>query len=102
VGKDDALKIVFSEDRDFGVEFSDEFLASSVEEQTEALKALLRKRLESAFSTQDVSTSAAENEIAILLLETFLAKLRRGERIEKGTDIGMYLEDLELPFNTWD
>lgn len=102
MGKDDAFHVVFSEDEEFRVEFSDEFLASSVEEQTKALKALLRKSLEAPVFTSDVSKTAAENEIIIVLLETFLAKLRRGERIEGATDIDVYLEDLEMPFNTWD
>jgi uncharacterized protein YeaO (DUF488 family) len=102
MAQNDSLRVVFSEDEKFSVEFSDEFLASSVEEQTKALKALLRKSLEAPVSTLDVSKTAAENEIVIVLLETFLAKLRRGERIEGATDIGIYLEDLEMPFNVWD
>ncbi|UCD86950.1 MAG: hypothetical protein JSV01_04050 [Desulfobacterales bacterium] len=100
--QNDSLRVVFSEDKKFSVEFSDAFLASSVDEQMNALKALLRKRLETPVFTQDVNEAAAENEIVIVLLETFLAKLRRGERIKRDTDIGVYLEDLEMPFNTWD
>jgi hypothetical protein len=100
--QNDSLRVVFSEDKKFSVEFSDGFLASSVDEQMNALKALLRKRLETPVFTQDVNETTAENEIVIVLLETFLAKLRRGERIKRDTDIGVYLEDLEMPFNTWD
>jgi hypothetical protein len=33
MGKDDAFRVVFSEDKNFGMEFSDEFLASSIEKQ---------------------------------------------------------------------
>jgi hypothetical protein len=102
MAQDDALRVLFSEDGKLGVEFSDEFLASSVDEQMEALKALLRKRLEAPVFTQDVNEAAAENEIIIVMLETFLAKLRRGERIKKDTAVGIYLEDLEMPYNTWD
>ncbi len=102
MGQDDSLRVVFSEDKKLSVEFSDAFLAASVDEQMDALKALLRKRLEAAGFIQDVDEAAAENEIVIVLLETFLAKLRRGERIKRDTDIGVYLEDLEMPFNTWD
>ena len=102
MGKDDAFRIVFSEDKRLGVEFSDEFLASSLEEQMERLKALLREKHMAPFSAEDVSQTAAEHEIMIVLIEVFLAKLRRGERIEKDTSVGMSLQDLEMPFNTWD
>ena len=102
MAQDDALRVVFSDDGKLGVEFSDEFLASSVEEQTKALKALLRKSMEAPSYTVEITRAAAENEIIIVLLETFLAKLRRGERIEEDTGVGIYLEDLEMPFNTWD
>ena len=100
--KDDACRIVFSKDTDFSVEFSDEFLDASVEEQMEMLKALLRDRLAPPVSAQQVTENAAENEITILLLESMLAQLRRGERIEADTKIGVFLDDLELPFNVWD
>ena len=102
MGKDDAFRVVFSEDKNFGMEFSDEFLASSIEKQMEVLKALLREKMVAPVSAEDVSKTAAENEIMIILLETFLAKLRRGERIERDTSIGIFLEDLETPFNVWD
>jgi len=68
----------------------------------EVLKALLREKHLAPFSAEDVGRTDAENEIMIILLETFLAKLRRGERIERGTDIRMDFEDLETPFNIWD
>ena len=102
MGKDDAFRVVFSEDKNFGMEFSDEFLASSIEKQMETLKALLREKLMAPVSAEDVSQTAAENEIMIILIEVFLGKLRRGERIEKDTSVGMSLQDLEMPFNTWD
>ena len=102
MGKDDAFRVVFSEDKNLGMEFSDEFLASSIEKQMEVLKALLREKHVAPVSAEDVSRMDAENEIMIILLETFLAKLRRGERIEGGTDIGIVFEDLETPFNVWD
>ena len=102
MGKKDHFRIAFSEDKAFAVEFSDEFLSSSVDGQMDMLKALLREKLAVPFSGEDVSLGAAENEIAIVLIETFLAKLRRGERIEKDTKIDMSLQDLETPFNTWD
>ena len=98
----DTFRIVFSEDNTLSVEFSDEFLDSSLEVQMDFLKALLRERLGAPFSAQDVSKEAAENEISIVLLESFIAQLRRGERIQKGASVGLSLEDLEMPFNTWD
>ena len=102
MGKDDALHIEFSKNMDFSMEFSDEFLAASLEEQMEMLKALLRDRLAAPTSSQDVSEEAAENEITIVLLEACLAKLRQGERIQKDTSVGVFMDDLELPFNVWD
>ena len=102
MGKDDVFRVVFSDDKTFGVEFSDEFIDSSLEEQMEVLKALLREKHLAPFSAEDVGRTDAENEIMIILLETFLAKLRRGERIERGTDIGINFEDLETPCNVWD
>jgi hypothetical protein len=100
--KDDACRIVFSEDTGFSVEFSDEFLGASVEGQLEQMKAALRERMAVPVSDQDISRAAADNEITILLIETFLAKLRRGERIEKDTNIELDFDALEKPFNTWD
>ncbi|MBW1771178.1 MAG: hypothetical protein JRJ17_08530 [Deltaproteobacteria bacterium] len=102
MGKDDGFRVVFSDDKTFGVEFSDEFIDSSLEEQMEVLKALLREKHLTPFSAEDVGRTDAENEIMVILLETFLAKLRRGERIERGTDIGIDFADLETPFNIWD
>jgi hypothetical protein len=100
--KNDACSITFSKDMDFKMEFSDEFLDASLEEQMDILKALLRDRLAAPFSAQDVSEGAAQNEITIVLLEACLGKLRLGERIEKDTNVGVFFDDLELPFNVWD
>lgn len=102
MGKDEAFCVVFSEDKNFGMEFSDEFLGMSVEKQMETLKALLREKHLAPVSAENVSKTVAESEIIIILLESLLAKLRRGERIEMDTSVGVFLEDLELPFNTWD
>jgi hypothetical protein len=102
MNKDDAFRIVSSEDEGFGVEFSEEFLDSSVEEQMEQLKALLREKMDLPASDQDLSTTMAENEITIILIETFLAKLRRGERIQENTQIDLDFDALEKPFNVWD
>ena len=100
--QDHAFRIIFSEDEQFGVEFSEQFLCASVEDQTEQLKALLREKMALPVSGENISRAAAENEIAILLIETFLAKLRHGERIQKDTAIGLDFAALEMPLNTWD
>jgi hypothetical protein len=90
---EDLFRVEFSEDT-VGVEFSEDFLSLSREEQIEALQAFRSKRMLEPFSTQDVSKEAAKGEIAMILAETLLTKLKRGERIEKGSTIDISLDEL--------
>ena len=87
----------FSEDGSVSVEFSEKFLSLSHAEQVQALEAFLwRKTLEPS-PTPDVDEAMAHHEITIILAESLLAKLRRGERIEKNADIEISIGDLMPP-----
>jgi hypothetical protein len=104
MGQEDAFHITFSEEGNLGVVFSDEFLSASVEGQTELLKVLLREKMFSPRESEGdgVSRADAEHEITIILLETFLSKLRSGEHIDKDTEISLNFDELEKPINSWD
>ncbi len=92
--KEDLFQVEFSEDGRMGIEFSEDFLSSSLEEQGLALEDFLRKKNLEPSSMQEVNKAMAHNEITIIVTEIMLAKLKRGERIERGTDIDISLDEL--------
>ncbi|MBE9582065.1 MAG: hypothetical protein IMF18_10650, partial [Proteobacteria bacterium] len=59
---EDLFRVEFSEDGNLGVEFSEDFLSSSQEEQIQALEAFFwRKTLEPS-PTQEVNSTMAQHE----------------------------------------
>ena len=84
---EDLVRVEFSEDGSLGVEFSESFLSSSHEEQIEALEAFFwRKTLEPS-DAQEVNKAMTEHEIMMIVAETVLAKLKRGERLDRDGNI---------------
>ncbi|MBN1840886.1 MAG: hypothetical protein JW883_01220 [Deltaproteobacteria bacterium] len=91
---EDLFRVEFSEDGSLGVEFSEDFLSSSQEEQIQALEAFFwRKTLEPS-PTLEVNKAMTEHEITIIVAETILAKLKRGERLERDSNIDISWEEL--------
>ncbi len=86
--------IHFADDNSVEVEFEDGFLSLSQDEQLESIDGFYRKKMSEPLSTTDVSRSAAENEMTMILAESILAKLKCGERIEKDSGIEISLEKL--------
>lgn len=89
---EDLFRVEFSEDGNLGVEFSEDFLSSSQDDQLQAVEAFFWKKMSEP--AQDVSAAAAKNEIVIILAEALLGKLKRGERIDKDSDIDISLEEI--------
>lgn len=95
--RDDPFRLEFSEDGSLGVEFSHDFVSLSHEEQIETLEAFFWKKMWESAPTQDVNKAMAQHEMTIIFAESFLAKLKRGEPLEKDADIDLSLEDLMTP-----
>ncbi len=95
--KEVPFKVHFEDDNSLGVEFEDGFLSLPQDKQLEAIEGFYGEKMSEPYSAEDVSRSAARNEMTIILAETILAKLKRGERIEKGSDIDISLEELMSP-----
>ena len=91
---EDLFCVEFSQDGSLGVEFSEDFLSSSHEEQLKALEAFFWKKSLEPSPTQEVNNAMAQHEITIILAESLMARLKRGERIERDADIDISLEDL--------
>jgi hypothetical protein len=91
----------FSEDGGIDVAFSEEFLSLSREAQLHTLEAFFSETV-SKPCAQEVDRAAAEEEITILLAQSLLAKLKRGERIEKEAKLDISLEELMDPDGIWD
>lgn len=91
---EDLIRVEFSEDGGLGVRFSESFLSSSHEEQLQALEAFFWKKTLEPSTTHQVDKAMTEHEIMMIVAETLLAKLRRGERLERDSNIDILLEDL--------
>lgn len=91
---EDVLCVEFSEDGSLGVEFSEDFLSSSLEEQIQGLEAFFWKKTLEPSPTQEVNKEMTQHEITIILAQAMLAKLKAGERIESDTHIDISLEEL--------
>jgi hypothetical protein len=99
---EDLFYLEFSGDGGIEVAFSEAFLSFSREEQVQALEAFFSKKMSEPFSAEDIGKAAAKEEITIILAESLLAKLKRGERIERDTNIDISLEELTDPDGVWD
>jgi flagellar capping protein FliD len=94
MGTEDVLCVQFSEDGSLGVEFSEDFLSSSLEEQIQSLEAFFWEKTLEPSSTQEVNREMTQHEITIILAQAMLAKLKRGERIDGDTHMDISLEEL--------
>jgi len=92
--KEDPFRVIVSEDNHVGVEFSEAFLALSMEEQLKAIEAFYRQKSSEPQAAFDVSKEAVKHEMTIVLAESMLANLKRGEPVEKDGQIKFNLEDL--------
>ena len=92
--KEDPFRVIVSEDNHVGVEFSEAFLALSMEEQLKAIEAFYRQKSSEPQAAFDVSKEAVKHEMTIVLAESMLANLKRGEPVERNGQIKFNLEDL--------
>jgi hypothetical protein len=88
------LGVEFSEDGSLGVQFSEDFLSSSLEEQIQSLEAFFWEKTLEPSPTQEVNKEMTQHEITIILAQAMLAKLKRGERIDSDTHMDISLEEL--------
>lgn len=95
--RNDPFRLELSEDESLSVEFSHEFVSLSHAEQIETLEAFFWKKMQEPAPTQDVNKAMAQHEMTIIFAESFLAKLKRGERLDNDADIDLSLEDLMSP-----
>lgn len=88
------FRIEFPEEGGLGIEFSDDFVSLSQEEQIRALESFFWEKTSEPSPAQGVDEAMAQHEIAMVIVEALLAKLKRGERIEEGADLDISLGDL--------
>ena len=91
---EDLFRVEFLEDGDLGVEFSEGFLSSSQDDQLQAVEAFFWKKTLEPSPTLEVNKAMTEHEITIIVAETILAKLKRGERLERDSNIDISWEEL--------
>ena len=94
MGTEDVLGVEFLEDGSLGVEFSEDFLSSSLEEQIQSLEAFFWEKTLEPSPTQEVNKEMTQHEITIILAQAMLAKLKRGERIESDMHMDISLGEL--------
>ncbi len=90
----DLFHLEFSENGSLSIEFSGDFLSLSQEEQLRALESFFWEKTWEPSPTEEVSETMAQHEIRVIVAETLLAKLKRGERIEADADIDISFGDL--------
>lgn len=95
--QEDPFTVVLTEDNALGVEFSEPFLGLTIEEQTKAIREFFWEKTSEPDVSGDVGKEAFVKEAAIILAETFLNKLTRGEAITNNTEFDISLEELMTP-----
>jgi hypothetical protein len=95
VMKEDPFQVVVSEDNHVGVEFSEAFLALSIEEQLKAMEGFYWKKTLEPQAAFDVGIETVKHEWTIVLAESMLANLKRGEPVERDGQVDISLDDLE-------
>jgi hypothetical protein len=98
--KEDPFRVVVSEDNHVGVEFSGAFLGLSMEEQLKAIETFYWQKTSEPQAAFDVSKEAVKREMTIVLAESMMANLKRGEPIERDGLIDITLEDLVTMWTT--
>jgi hypothetical protein len=92
--KEDPFRVVVSEDNHIGVEFSETFLALSMEEQLKAIEAFYWQKTSEPQAAFGVGKEVVKHEMTIVLAEGMLANLKRGQPVERDGLIDITLEDL--------
>lgn len=90
----DLLVVRFADDGKLGIELSEDFLSLSLEDQLKAMEAFFLKRNLEPSSFLEVNREMAEHEVTLVVTECLIAKLKKGERLGKDTDIEISLDEL--------
>jgi|GEM_PF-6627033 len=90
----DLFRVEFSEDGNLAVEFSEDFLSSSHDDQIQALEVFFWKKTLGPSPILEVNKAMTEHEITIIVAEAMLAKLKRGERLERDSAIDISWDEL--------
>jgi len=92
--KEDPFRVVVSEDNHVEVEFSEAFVALSIEEQRKAMEAFYWQKASESQAAFDVGKEAVTHEMIVVLAGSMLGKLKRGEPVESDGQVDVSLEDL--------
>ena len=95
MSKEPPFEVVFSEENQIGIDLSDDFVALSTEEQLKVIEAFFWEKTLEQQKAYDVSADNYKHEITIILAECIMAKLKRGERFERGTQVDIDFNVLE-------
>ena len=88
------FEVIVGEDNLLMVDISDEFAALPREEQLKVMEKFFWERTLPNREMTDVTTDLVKEEITIVLAESMMAQLKRGEAITKDGQIDITLEDL--------
>lgn len=91
---DAPFRVRVSDDNHIGVEFSEEFLSLSPEEQVKAMETFFWQKNQESRSAFDVGEDTVKHEITIALAQGMLASLKRGEPVQIDGKINFNIEDL--------
>jgi hypothetical protein len=92
------FEVIITEDNHVAVNLSDHFVSLPLTEQLKVVEEFFWKKSLEPQDTLDVGSESVKNEITIVLAESMMAQLKRGERFEKDGQIDISLEDLT---NLW-
>jgi hypothetical protein len=100
VMKEDPFQVVVSDDNNIAVEFSEAFLALSIEEQLKAMRAFYWQKSSEPQAAFDVSKEAVKREMTIALAESMMGNLKRGQPVERDGLIDINIDDLLTVWTT--
>jgi hypothetical protein len=97
VKKKDPFSVEFTDDNRVGITLSEEFLSLSAKEQTKRMREFFWQKTSEPDSVEDIGRESVRKEVTIILAETLLNKLTRGEILDGETKINISLEELMTP-----
>jgi hypothetical protein len=98
VSKQAPFEVKITDDNQVAVEFSDAFIALSMKEQLKEMEAFFWERNLKPQEGSDITTDMVKEEITIVLAESIMAQLKRGQPVQQDGKIDITLDDLT---NLW-
>lgn len=88
------FRLDFTDDGGLRLRFSEAFFSMSVEEQYHGLEEFYWKKALETPTDLEVNKEVSRHEFTMLVMESLLKKLKRGERLEKDADVVLSMDDI--------